>query len=120
MARHGKAMLISPDPLKQPDEFKAHVNTTVCYCGIHSHDSHRSGTCHKSPKGIDGCRLTRPLDTMECTKPVELIDTTTIEKQKQDKLSYTIRERICSREPKDRLFPLNDNKTDPRLVVWEI
>ena len=34
----GRAMLMPPDPVKNKVEFDDHVNQTVLYCGMHSHD----------------------------------------------------------------------------------
>ncbi len=76
-------MFISPDPAEEEREFDDHVCMAICYCGVHSHNPNRHGTCHKPPKGIEGCRLDKPSNLADKTRPVELKDITNDEDEKK-------------------------------------
>ncbi len=86
----GRGMLISPNPLEEREEFKDHVCNTVCYCGIHSHDAHCSGTYHKLRKGIEGCQMDKPINLLEKTKPVKLVDMTQESEMRGGEISYKV------------------------------
>ena len=68
-------MLIPPDPMNE-DEFNNFVHTFICSFGIHTQDKYTIGRCHKPPKGITRCALTKPSGLADQTKPVQLIDLT--------------------------------------------
>ena len=67
--QRGRVMLIPPNP-KETIEFDDYVHTSVCSFGIHTHDKNISGRCHKPPKGITRCALTKPSGLTEKTKPI--------------------------------------------------
>ena len=72
-------MLVPPDPLIE-DEFNNFVHTSICSFGIHTHDKYTTGRCHKPPKGITCCALTKPSGLIDQTKPVQLIELTSQQK----------------------------------------
>ena len=124
--RRGRAMLIPPNPLNE-EEFDDFVHTSICSFGIHSHDKFVTGRCHKPPKGITRCALTKPSGLIDRTKPVQLIDTTPLQTKPSEKvtISYIVSEQIQDRKSaidsipaKNRVGP-TFRENDPRLIVYE-
>ncbi|KAL7549323.1 hypothetical protein ACHAWF_017111 [Thalassiosira exigua] len=128
--RRGRCAVVPPDPMTEQEAFKDHTRTTVCYNGIHGHSSIRHGTCHQPPRGIEGCRLNKPSNLAESTRPVQLKDVTPETEEKISNIEFEViydRDEMETREEaienlhdKDRLTPMKERYADPRLIVWEL
>ena len=100
VVRRGRAMLVCPDPTNKA-EFDDFVHTSICSFGIHSHDRSIAGRCHKPPKGINQCSLSKPSGLVETTKPVQLLDYTapsTLVPKEKATIMYEVTDKIQSRE----------------------
>jgi hypothetical protein len=104
-----RAMQLPPCPADSSAAFRAHIQKTICTCGIHEH----CFTCKKPPNGWHGCRLCMPRGFCMCTKPVQLgVDSVS---------GGVIAKRVGNQGApvvmKGDLFPLKS--PDNRTIVWE-
>jgi len=67
-----------PDPSSE-DKCDHFVHTSICLFGMHTYDKTITGRCHKPPKGITRCSLTKPSGLIDQIKPVQLIDITPLQ-----------------------------------------
>ena len=119
-------MLVPPDPLIE-NEYNNFVHTSICSFGIHTHDKYTTGRCHKPPKGITRCALTKPSGLIDQTKPVQLIDLTSQQQNPSEKviIVYQASEEIQSRKSAIDSLSLTNcvgpefRENDPRLIVYE-
>jgi len=119
-------MLMTPDPSNE-DKFDDFVHTSICSFGIHTHNKTITGRCHKPPKGITCCYLTKPSGLIDCTKPVQHIDITPLQINPSQTvtITYEVSEEVQSRKSAlESILPENQvgptiRENDPRLIVYE-
>jgi hypothetical protein len=104
-----RAMQLPPCPEELPAAFSAHVEKTICTCGIHEH----CFTCKKPPNGWHGCRLCMPRGFCTCTKPVQL----GINSVSGGVIAKKVGNQGAPVVMKDDLYPLKS--PDNRTIVWE-
>jgi hypothetical protein len=118
-----------PDPLNDSAAFDDFVHSSICSFGIHSHDKSMTSRCHKPPKGLMRCALSKPSGIVEQTMPVQLVDTTQPPKKHTEKITinYQVRhyseiqtrmEAIQNLPPRLQVGPLF-RQNDQRLIVYE-
>ena len=117
-------MLTQPDPTNGK-EFNDFVHTSICSFGIHTHDKSITGRCHKPPKGINQCALTKPSGLIDKTKPIQLIDLTTPQVMASEKvtISYEVTDKLQNLQSAIDALPMTQQvgplfcNIDPRLNV---
>jgi hypothetical protein len=124
--RRGRMMMIPPDP-KEVEKYNDYTNTAITSVGIHYHEKDITGRCHKPPKGITRCSLSKPSRLIDRTKPVQLIDCTLPKATPSEKIEiqYTINTKMQDRQdainslpPEQQVGP-EFKEIDPRLIVYE-
>jgi len=123
--RRGRAMLTPPDPMNET-EFNDFVQTSICSLGIHTHDKSITGICHKPPKGINQCALTKPSGLMDKSKPLQIIDLTKPQAMTSEKvtISYEVSDKIQNRQSAIDDLPMTQQvgplfrNNDPRSIVY--
>jgi hypothetical protein len=112
--RRPRAMLMPPDPLNDSAAFDDFVHSSICSFGIHSHDKSVTSRCHKPPKGLMRCALSKPSGIVEQTMPVQLVDTTQPPKNHTEKITINYQVRHHS-EIQTRMESIQN--LPPRLQV---
>jgi hypothetical protein len=124
--RRGRMMIVPPDP-KDIKAFNDYFNTTIIAIGIHSHNKRITGRCHKPPKGLTHCSLTKPSGLIDKTKAIQLIDITKPPSKPSEKvvIDYIATDEIQPRHiaeksipPQNRIGPMFP-EVDPRLIVYQ-
>jgi hypothetical protein len=108
---------LSRNPLREPQAFNSDVQNNVSRFNMHAHTI----TCHKLPQGKEHCRVARPQDTVEITKPIQI---TSREATAENKKSYVVLPSIlpsdinCLHNRNKSLFPIAVR--DKRSIIWEL
>ena len=73
-------------------KFNDCVHTSICSFGIHTCDKSITGRCHKPPRGMNQCALTKPSGITDKTKSIQLIDHTKPQAMtsEQETISYKL------------------------------
>lgn len=123
--RRGQSMLILPDQMNEK-EINDFVYTTMCSFGTHTHDKSITRRCHKNPKGINQCALTKPSYIIVKTKPIHLLGLMKPQAMTSEKvtISCEVSDKLQNHQSAIDFLPMTQHETlfrnnDPRLIAYE-